>query len=587
MKKSIIILLCLCHSFSVAQTVKLKLIETSDVHGAIFPYNLTYDRQTNTSLASVMTYLNEQRADTSQHIILLDNGDILQGDPVVYYYNFEKTDTVHLYADVMNYMNYDAATIGNHDIETGHNVYDKFNDELEFPWLAANAVKDENGLPYFIPYTILERGGIKIAVLGLITPAIPQWLPIKIWEGMHFEDMIETARKWMPVIKKENPDLIIGLFHSGIDYTYNDQNAETYKNENAALLVAEQVEGFDVVFVGHDHEGWNFVTTNNTGEEVLILGTQSGARTVAAADIILSFDPELQKWEKVSSSGEIIEVKNYKPDEKFIQKFSACFNEVSRYVSKPVGYFQSPVSSSDALFGPSSFMHLIHTFQLEQTNAEISFASPLSFNAVIERGQVYVRDLFKLYRYENFLYTMILSGKEIDDYLEFSYSGWFNKMKDENDHLLKFKLNESGELVYSERSKTPELEQRYYNFSSAEGIIYTVDVSKNPGERVDIKSMSDDSDFSTEKKYKVAVNSYRGNGGGGHLTRGAGIDQETLQNRIISSTDKDIRFYMMKWIEQNKSVHPQIQTNWKVIPYDWWLKGKIKDYKLLFAESQN
>ncbi|GAB4297712.1 MAG: bifunctional metallophosphatase/5'-nucleotidase [Ignavibacteriaceae bacterium] len=587
MKKSIIILLCLCHSFSVAQTVKLKLIETSDVHGAIFPYNLTYDRQTNTSLASVMTYLNEQRADTSQHIILLDNGDILQGDPVVYYYNFEKTDTVHLYADVMNYMNYDAATIGNHDIETGHNVYDKFNDELEFPWLAANAVKDENGLPYFIPYTILERGGIKIAVLGLITPAIPQWLPIKIWEGMHFEDMIETARKWMPVIKKENPDLIIGLFHSGIDYTYNDQNAETYKNENAALLVAEQVEGFDVVFVGHDHEGWNFVTTNNTGEEVLILGTQSGARTVAAADIILSFDPELQKWEKVSSSGEIIEVKNYKPDEKFIQKFSACFNEVSRYVSKPVGYFQSPVSSSDALFGPSSFMHLIHTFQLEQTNAEISFASPLSFNAVIERGQVYVRDLFKLYRYENFLYTMILSGKEIDDYLEFSYSGWFNTMKDENDHLLKFKLNESGELVYSERSKTPELEQRYYNFSSAEGIIYTVDVSKNPGERVDIKSMSDGSDFSTEKKYKVAVNSYRGNGGGGHLTRGAGIDQETLQNRIISSTDKDIRFYMMKWIEQNKSVNPQIQTNWKVIPYDWWLKGKIKDYKLLFAESQN
>ena len=123
-----------------AQTINLKIIETSDVHGAIFPYDLRNNRPTNSSLAQVMTYLEQERAKENQHVILLDNGDMLQGDPIVYYYNFEKTDTIHIYADVMNYMQYDADIVGNHDIETGHNVYDKFNDEITFPWMAANAV---------------------------------------------------------------------------------------------------------------------------------------------------------------------------------------------------------------------------------------------------------------------------------------------------------------------------------------------------------------------------------------------------------------------------------------------------------------
>ena len=135
------ITIILCFSFiTFSQTVTVKIIETSDVHGAIFPYDLKDNKETSNSLARVTTFLKEQRTDTNQIVFLLDNGDILQGDPVVYYYNFEKTDTIHLYANVMNFMRYDAATIGNHDIETGHDVYDKFNKELNFPWLAANAI---------------------------------------------------------------------------------------------------------------------------------------------------------------------------------------------------------------------------------------------------------------------------------------------------------------------------------------------------------------------------------------------------------------------------------------------------------------
>lgn len=570
-------------TFSFSQTVKVKIIETSDVHGAIFPYDLKENKEIGSSLARVTTYLKEQRTDTSQIIFLLDNGDILQGDPTVYYYNFEKTDTIHLYADVMNYMKYDVGTVGNHDIETGHDVYDRFNKELNFPWLAANAINTTTNEPYFKPFTTIERGGVKIAILGIITPAIPQWLPEKIWSGMRFDDMIETAQKWIKIIREtEQPDLMIGLFHAGVDYTYNDQDENTYKNENASRLVAEKVEGLDVVFVGHDHTGWNIKTKSPAGKDVLILGTTAGARNVAVANYSLKYDKICMIYDKKEITGELIDMKNYAPDLDFMNRYNKNLEEVKEYVARPVGEFTETISSRDALFGPSKFVDLIHAIQLDLTGADISFSAPLSYNAKIEKGTVYVKDMFDLYRYENLLYTMSLSGLEIKDYLEYSYGNWFNQMKHMGDDLLKFKHDDNGNIKYSERSNSPELDERYYNFESAAGIDYVVDVTKPVGSRVTIKKFSNGNPFDLGASYSVAVNSYRGNGGGGHLTRGAKIPQDELSKRVINSTEKDLRYYLMKWIEKEKVVTPKLLGNWGVIPLDWWAAGKEKDYKLLF-----
>jgi len=566
-----------------AQTVNVKIVETSDVHGAIFPYSLKDNKEINSSLARVSTYINQQRADTNQIVFLLDNGDIIQGNPAVYYYNFEKTDTINLYADVMNYMKYDAATIGNHDIETGHDVYDKFNKEIKFPWLAANAINTATNEPYFKPYTTIERGGVKIAVLGLITPAIPQWLPEKIWSGMRFDDMIETAQKWVKKIREtEQPDLMIGLFHSGVDYTYNNENENTYKNENAARLVAEKVDGFDLIFVGHDHAGWNFKTKSPSGKEVLILGTTASAQNVAVASYKLKYDKLNLQYDKDEIQGELVDMKNYPIDQVFVNHFSNNLAEVRKYISRPVGEFTEMISSRDAMFGPSKFVDLIHTVQLELTDADVSFTAPLSFNTKIDAGKLYARDMFDLYRYENFLYTMQLSGQEIKDYLEFSYGNWMNQMTDDNDHLLKFKTDEKGNLVYSERTKSPELEERFYNFDSAAGIEYVVDVTKPVGNRIKIVGFSNGNKFDLNKKYKVAINSYRGNGGGGHLTRGAKIPHDELSKRVINSTEKDLRYFVMKWIENKQTVEPKLLNNWKVVPENYWKSGKEKDYQILF-----
>jgi 2',3'-cyclic-nucleotide 2'-phosphodiesterase/3'-nucleotidase len=521
-----------------------------------------------------------------QEVILLDNGDMLQGDPMTYYYNCIDTTQMNIYADAMKFMHYDAATIGNHDIETGHDVYDKFRREINFPWLAANAINTETNEPYFEPYVVIERQGIKIAVLGLITPSVPSWLPEFLWKGIEFEDMIESAEKWVSIIKeRENPDLIIGLFHSGVDFTYNDEDEDTYKNENASQLVAEQVPGFDVVFVGHDHTGWNYKIENEEGDSVLILGPLSRARTIAVANIEMEFDSAKGKWDRKNVSGESVEIKNYWADDHFMSKFLLDLNIVKNFTETPLGQITNSVSSSESLFGPSEFIDVIHTAQLEITGADISFASPLSFNTTIDSGWIKVKELFKLYHYENYLYTMALTGEEIKNYLEYSFGNWFNEMASETDHLLKFKFNDDVSIKYSARTGSPELEEVYYNFSSAAGINYIVDVSMPAGDRVHITELSDGTPFDFDKSYKVAINSYRGSGGGGLLTHGADIPQDELSERIIASTDHDIRYNLMQWIKDKKVIKPKLIGNWTVAPEGWWTNGKARDYELLFGKK--
>ncbi len=235
------------------QTV-IRIAVTTDVHGMIYPTDFISRKPSDHSLAHIYNYSSEQRQLADTAFFLLDNGDFLQGQPTVYYYNFMDTVHQHLSSRVMNYMEYDAGTVGNYDIEAGPAVYDKIRSDFDFPWLAANAVHSGNGKPYFEPYTILKAGNKRIAVLGLITPGISNWLPKNLWPEMEFLGMVETARKWVPLIlDQEDPDLLVGLFHSGTDASYGENPDQTL-NENAVLMVAEQVPGFDVIFAGHDHK---------------------------------------------------------------------------------------------------------------------------------------------------------------------------------------------------------------------------------------------------------------------------------------------------------------------------------------------
>ena len=563
-------------AWSQNKRVELTILQTTDIHGAFFPYDFIANKPMGGSMARVSTIVKAAR-EKNPNLILLDNGDILQGQPTVYYYNFIDTTSKHLALRMMDYLKYNAASVGNHDIETGHPVYDKFYKECKHPILAANIVRTDNGQPYFKPYTIIERDGVKVAVIGLITPAIPKWLPESIWAGMYFEDMVESAAKWIKVVQeKEKPHVILGLFHAGHNFSYSGENEHTLKNENASLLVAKNIPGFDAVFIGHDHDKYINNIVNVVGDSVLILDPSNNGRFVSELSVSVTLKNGKLKSKKIN--GQLIDTKDTEVDSAFMQEFAEDYKKVQEFVSRQVGTLTQSISSRSAFFGPSEFMDLIHRIQLDITGAEISFTAPLSFDTEIQEGPIYVSDMFKLYRYENLLYTMTLTGKEIDGFLEHSYAIWTNQMKSENDLLLLLRQDENlrnGKLV-----------NPFYNFDSAAGIIYTVDVSKPVGDRVTIASMYDGSPFSEEKIYKVAINSYRGNGGGEHLTEGAGIAKDELSERIISSTDKDLRYYLMQWIEQQGTVTPSLLNDleWSFIPVEWTVPAAERDYKLLFGE---
>ena len=561
--------------------IHLKIIETSDIHGCVFPQDLVNQRNRKGSLAQVQTYLKQERAKKDQTVLFLDNGDILQGTPFVYYYNFVDTNQVHQLAAVMNTMKYDVGTVGNHDIEPGHAVYDKFRKEINFPWMAANAVSDATGKPYFKPYVILHKAGLKIAVLGMITPSIPNWLPEKIWSGMHFNDMVKTARYWVQYINQhERPDVMIGLFHSGTNknYGFHDANEPV---EDASRLVAKEVPGFDVVFAGHDHRRDNERVINPDGKEVLVLDPAAHAEFVAQADVDLKYNAQTHSYDK-NITGHLISMAPYAPDKDFMKQFLPDFVQVKKFVDRKIGVFTNGIDARKALFGPSAFVDIIHQLQLEKTDADVSLVSLLSLKAQIAKGDVYMRDLFKLYRYENYLYTLSMTGKEIKNALEYSYGLWYNTMSSKTDHLMKFRMDKEGKLVTSSFSGKPALKNAYYNFVSAAGIKYVVDVSKPAGKRIQILSMADGKPFEMNKTYRVAINSYQGNGGGGTLTQGAGIPKSDLSKRLLSSSDKDIRFLMMKWIEEKGKVNPVSLNSWKVIPEKWVKPAAKKDYEILF-----
>ncbi len=546
-------------------SVTLKIIETTDVHGAFFPYDFIERKPMRGSMARVSTYIKKQREQWGERLILLENGDILQGQPTCYYTNFVKTDLPNVAAEVVNYMGYDVQCVGNHDIETGHAVYDKWISELRCPTVGANIIDTRTGKPYVRPYVMLEKDGVRVAVLGMLTPAIPNWLHEDLWKGMRFEEMVESTRRWVKHLKtSEKADVVIGLFHSGWDGGI----ATMHYNEDATKEVAEKVDGLDVIFFGHDHTERDTTLANG----VVCLDPSCNALKVAEATITIENGKVTRK------SGKITDITREAIDPDFMQHFEQQADSVRSFVGRKVGTFTAPIRSRDAFFGSASFTDYIHELQLEETHADVSLNAPLVFDTDIQAGDVFMSDLFKLYRYENQIYVLRLTGRELRAMLEMSYDQWVNTMKTADDHI----------MLLTDQSWNDKQRMGFkyltFNFDSAAGIDYEVDVTKPDGQKVIIKQFSDGRPFKDDEWYRVAMNSYRGNGGGEFLTRGAGIAKEQIPSRIEWMSERDQRYYLQRKIEREKTVSPKALNNWRFVPEEWAKPAIERDRRLIFNE---
>lgn len=582
MRKLITLLCCMTTSMLLAQNriVELTFLHTSDVHGSVFSYDYMKHRQTQSGLPFIYAYADSLQSELGERLILTDGGDCLQGQPAAYYSNYIDTTSAHVIASVMNQMHYVCTAMGNHDIETGHAVYDRWIRELNMPCLGANVIDTRTGEPYLTPYIIINRAGVRIAFLGMVTPAIPYWLPENLWENLRFENIPESSAKWMKVIQeREKPDLIVGVFHSG----FSDGIAQDGCLENATELTARTVDGFDFILYGHDHRAAIQDVKTDNGKVVKCMGpTNAGTRFVQAS-VKLTYEGENLVGKeidgKVLSTTDCLQLLGKKGLQK-AQLFEADFVDerlaLDNWVNKPIGMLTEDLVEADAYFGPSKFIDFIHQMQLELTGADVSFSAPLSFNTILNAGELTVNHMFNLYKFENMLYTMRLTGREIKGALEMSYGKWTVQMQHAEDHIMLLKDDDAA------NGKKSSFVNMTFNFDSAAGIIYEVDVTKPVGERVHIISMADGSPFSFDKEYRVAVNSYRGNGGGELLTEGAGIARTELPGRILKSTEVDLRYHLMQHIIKKGTITPTSLNQWRFVPEEWAKPAIERDRKLLF-----
>ena len=514
------------------------ICETTDVHGAYFDSAYVDNLAAKTSLANVSSYMKELRA-SGVKPVLIDAGDNLQGDNAAYYFNYVATDVPHVYPRIANYLGYDAIIVGNHDIETGHDVYDRVARELTMPYLAANAAfdRDENGKAdmdedpgnkevsdsYFQPYCIVDRDGVKVAIIGMTNGNIKSWLSSTTWHGIDFQIISDMVQGLVDkVIAKEKPHLVVLAVHSGTGTDQADR-------ENEALYLASTIKGVDVVINGHDHRPLAREVENPEGG-VVLLNAGTKAVVVAQADFVIT----VKNGKVVSKTADykLVPMDKYAPDPEYVAAFKDDFNAVKAFANRPIGNLSENIFLADALDGPSSYINLVQTVQLASTGADISFAAPLANSGVIEKGVIEFQDLISIYKFENQLYTVEMTGRQVKDYLEYSYDNWVNK---------------SGPS---------------YNWDSADGIIYEVSRSAAKGERVKIVSMSDGKPFDLDKVYKVAMTSYRASGGGDLLRNGAGVDPTTL--KIVDKL-KDIRSLIGDYIASKGEVVPEVATNWKFV----------------------
>lgn len=542
MKLRFIFFLCVIVTSLPAQiTDTLYILQTTDVHGNIYPYNYFTDQPDNkVGLAKVATRVKEYRQ-KHKNIILVDCGDLLQGTPLSWYFNKNERQLVHPMILTMNQMGYDAFTVGNHDIEQGIDVYSKAEKESHFPWLSANSLL-KDGRTRFKPYTIIERNGIKVGFLGLTTPGIPLWLDKSLYPGIEWQDMIKTASKYADEINSKS-DIMIGLFHAGFNEDYSKERTDLagIPNENASGLVAEQVNGFDAVFAGHSHRaGPMEIGIQNKMEykdTPVQINAGSRAQNLAIVEIVLQKD-EMDHWQVKGKSAWLEPMLDVKPDQGILDSTRYYHEQTLKYIRQKVGESSGLFSAKDAFFKDTPLMELISKAQMDFSGADISFTASFNSHLKLEAGDILIKDIYGMYYYENFLYVMEMSGQQIKDFLEYS--------------ARYFKL-QNREIVIDKDIPG-------YNYDMAEGLKYNIDVSKNFGERIVNLSNLDGSMFDLNKIYKVALNSYRASGGGGHI-----VAAGALKNKIIFKSTEEMRNILAAYIKKVGTIAPTVDNNWKLI----------------------
>ena len=533
--------------------VAVEVIATTDIHGMIFADDCLEGNERNGSLAKFASFISQER-DNCRNLVYLDAGDNLQGSVDVYQDVTAQFYRPSLPGQALSLLGCDATVMGNHDFMVGTQSYERFFRNATFPVLCANAYFDDYG-DYFPPYTIIERHGVRIAVLGLVSPAINYTIPRDLLGAFRIADAVETAGYWVPLLK-EKADVVVGLVHSGF---VNETSKGDAESEDVALELAQKVPGFDVIVFGHDHQSRCLKVPGAQGDSVLLINP--GAHVRRAGVVTLSVDFTSGGKPSVNTKGELKDITGFEPDKSFVDALSPWHKDVSNYVDSVVGYLDHPLDAGSALWRPVDAVDYIHSIQMGYYGAEVSLTAPTMSGTQFTDKEFRIRDAFRLCKFENNMISVMMSGREIVKVLEYSAGLFYEQVPSQSGHLLKIRKSRSGYSV-------PQYQVN--GFITAAGMDYTIDVTKPAGSRVKVLRMWNGDKFDPDRMYRTTINSYLYSGDESAVLLASGIDLKEMEKRLNASSRADIRYYVITnfWVRKDagKAVSVDRYDNWKLVP---------------------
>ncbi len=520
------------HTQQANRSVTLTLLSTTDSHGHLLAINELTNRPTNEGLAKIATLVRQIRAHTP-NTLLLDCGDTTEGTPFAYYFAVEDTSAPNPEIAAFNAMHYDAMAVGNHEFNFGEQEMWKAKGESHFPWLAANLKEAySGGVRYIAPYVIKRVAGIRVGIVGFVTPGVPRWEIPAHYAGYTFEPIVESAKRVIPEVRAKS-DLVVVIMHSGLD-----RNPETGKpsyggvqmpGENAALETAQQVPGIDVLFYGHTHEEMPKLIVNG----VLMAQAKNWGGSLARADVTMEREAS-GKWAVVSKTSTTIRPMADTPQDSEIVKLLEPYQrKVEAYLDTPIAKTDRTLDGALARYQDEPLVDAIQDAQMEFAHADVSLATMFIPSTHVKAGTVTIRDAFGIYPYENTLYAVQMTGAELKDALEHAasfYPSW---------------PPAGGKM------RLPG-----YDADSAKGVSYEIDLLQPVGSRI-VNLRFHGKPLSPEQKLRVAINNYRDTGGGGYSVY--------RDLPVVYRSKREIRDLLIEYLKQTTRF-PAADDHWRIVP---------------------
>src|SRR4029079_1136687 len=483
----------------------------------------------------VATLIKRARAE-HPNVLLIDSGDTIQGSPLESFHGRKNNAPPDPMMLAMSSLSYDAMTVGNHEYNFGLKVLEKARSEAKFPWLSANTYATQTQKPHYKPYIVKEVAGVRIGILGLTTPGIPNWDNPPNYAGLEFHEPVDEARKWVPILREqEKADVVVIAMHMGLgeDLRTGEINPGQVPHENEAIAIAKEVPGIDVIFMGHTHRDVPSLYING----VLLTQANYWGRHLARADLYL------QKagtgWRVYAKGARTMPTDDrVEPDPEIVKLAEPYDRETQGWLSRVIGNSSQELTARDARFRDTAMLDLIQKVQLEAGKADVSMVASFNSEERIAKGHVSVRDIAGLYVYENTLAVLEVTGQQLKDALEHS-AKYFKP------YVPGKPLNEQVD------DKIPA-----YNFDIAEGVTYELDISKPVGQRI-LNLSFKGQPVRPEQKFRLATNNYRVNGGGGYTMY--------KDAPVVFRSSEEIREMIIDWLERHKTVPTEPTNNWKIV----------------------